>query len=337
METDTHETKRPKAEPDSDSLEQPEAVLEDRYTDPTSLVDAYACVIQDKKLTAQIVKKLSCDLPLTNLMHLKRVHSHRAKDAAQLQVIICSKSATEDSSVDILTSIVSKFPALGKPVLVKVPQNPPLTRNQYQDASKYWPVSFHEDKRVTSLLSGQFFSSSEVRTIHTHMKTALHLAKVAREKGQAAVGAVVVDPSTNTVMASAHDLRRELNSLQHAVMVAVDLVAHGQGGGMWDTHDNDLKYRSTPDTATHPSTDGSTKTGPYLCTGYDLYVTSEPCIMCAMSLVHSRIGRVFYNCPHPEGALGTLYKLHVQPGLNHHYQVFRVVLQTQFPNQDQHR
>lgn len=68
-------------------------------------------------------------------------------DAAQLQVIICSKSATADSSVDILASIISKFPALGKPVLVKVPQNPPLTRNQYQDASKYWPVSFHEDKR----------------------------------------------------------------------------------------------------------------------------------------------------------------------------------------------
>ncbi|XP_046564119.1 probable inactive tRNA-specific adenosine deaminase-like protein 3 [Haliotis rubra] len=335
METDT---KRTKTGPDSDLMGQPEAVLEDRYTDPISLVDAYACIIQEKKQTAKIVKELTCDLPLTDLLHLKRVRNHKTKDNAdQLQVIVCPKSATDSKSdVDILDSIASRFPALGKPVLVKVPQNPPLTRTQYQDAIKYWPVSFHENKRVMSLLSGHFFSSSEVRTIHAHMNTVLHQAKVAGDKGQVAIGAVVVDPSTDTVLALAHDLRQGHNPLQHAVMVAVDLVAYGQGGGMWDIQDSDMKYHSTADTVTQPSRDGCTKVGPYLCTGYDLYVNSEPCIMCAMSLVHSRIGRVFYSSPHPEGALGTRYKLHVQPGLNHHYQVFRGALPTQCLNLDQH-
>lgn len=46
-----------------------------------------------------------------------------------------------------------------------------------------------------------------------------------------------------------------------------------------------------------------------------------------MALVHSRISRVFYGSPHPEGALGSKYKLHVQPGINHRYQVFKGVLQ----------
>lgn len=74
------------------------------------------------------------------------------------------------------------------------------------------------------------------------------------------------------------------------------------------------------------------KSEPYLCTGYDLYVTREPCIMCAMALVHSRISRVFYGSQHQEGALGSKYKLHVQHGINHHYEVFRGVLKDKCEN-----
>ena len=47
-----------------------------------------------------------------------------------------------------------------------------------------------------------------------------------------AVGAVVVDPASGTVLAAGHD-RRYLHPLQHATMVTVDLVAKAQGGGAW--------------------------------------------------------------------------------------------------------
>lgn len=41
-----------------------------------------------------------------------------------------------------------------------------------------------------------------------------------------------------------------------------------------------------------------------------------------MALVHSRIRRVFYGCKMPYGALGSHCKLHLQNGLNHHFEVW---------------
>lgn len=45
-----------------------------------------------------------------------------------------------------------------------------------------------------------------------------------------------------------------------------------------------------------------------------------------MALVHSRVARVFYSIPSKTGSLGTNYKIHAHPSLNHHYRVFRNVL-----------
>ena len=58
--------------------------------------------------------------------------------------------------------------------------------------------------------------------------------------------------------------------------------------------------------------------GNYRLTGCELYVTLEPCAMCAMAMVHARIGRVVFGAFDPKtGAAGSVFDLLADPRHNH--------------------
>jgi tRNA(adenine34) deaminase len=62
--------------------------------------------------------------------------------------------------------------------------------------------------------------------------------------------------------------------------------------------------------------------GNYRLPGCTLYVTLEPCAMCAMALMHARIGRVVFAAADPKtGAAGSVIDLFADPRLNHHSRV----------------
>ena len=63
----------------------------------------------------------------------------------------------------------------------------------------------------------------------------------------------------------------------------------------------------------------------YICTNYNAFMTDEPCMMCAMGLLHSRIKRIFFARLNPtNGALVSRCRLHSFEGINHRYEVFHV-------------
>jgi tRNA(adenine34) deaminase len=65
----------------------------------------------------------------------------------------------------------------------------------------------------------------------------------------------------------------------------------------------------------------------YRLPGLELFVTLEPCAMCAMALLHARVARVVFAAPDPKtGAAGSVLDLFVQPLLNHHTSVTGGVL-----------
>ncbi|MEO1010459.1 MAG: nucleoside deaminase [Bacteroidota bacterium] len=110
------------------------------------------------------------------------------------------------------------------------------------------------------------------------MKKALQEAELAFEKGEVPIGAVIV--VGDRIIARAHNLTEQLNDVTaHAEMQAITAAANYLGGKyLWD------------------------------CT---LYVTLEPCQMCAGALYWSQISKIVFGASDPErgfGAMGT--KLH---------------------------
>ena len=104
--------------------------------------------------------------------------------------------------------------------------------------------------------------------------------------------------------------RQAVHPLRHAAMNVIDAVAHAQGGGAWTIAESFKDDNKSS----------------YLLTGYDVYLSHEPCCMCAMALVHSRVGRVFFYSSQSSakkfGALESAVKLHTINGLNHSFEVF---------------
>lgn len=62
----------------------------------------------------------------------------------------------------------------------------------------------------------------------------------------------------------------------------------------------------------------------YLCTNYSAYLSHEPCFMCAMALLHSRVKYVIFDKENTKnGAVYSRVKLHLVKNLNHYYRVYK--------------
>jgi len=102
----------------------------------------------------------------------------------------------------------------------------------------------------------------------SHMDKALEQARAAAERGEVPVGAVIVDP-LGQVVAAAGNRTRELNDpTAHAEILAIRAACAAAG---------------------------SERLG-----GHDLYVTLEPCAMCAAAIAAARIARVYYGASDPK-------------------------------------
>ena len=127
------------------------------------------------------------------------------------------------------------------------------------------------------------------------LRLALEEAALAYNEGEVPVGAVLV--KDDQIIAKAHNQRETLRDpTGHAEIIALK--------------------------------NGSKAEDNWRLTDSTLYVTKEPCIMCAGAMVNARLGRLVYGCRDEKGgAVDSLYSLLSDKRLNHQVEVVSAVLE----------
>jgi tRNA(adenine34) deaminase len=128
-----------------------------------------------------------------------------------------------------------------------------------------------------------------------YMRQALEQAKMAGRHGEVPVGAILVNEKGQILARAGNMLMQQCDPTAHAEILVLRR--------------------------------GAKKIGNYRLTGTTLYVTIEPCSMCAGAILLARVKRLVYGARDPKtGACGTLYNIVQDTRLNHCLEISHGVL-----------
>lgn len=128
-------------------------------------------------------------------------------------------------------------------------------------------------------------------TFASHMDAALTEARAAAARGEVPVGAVLVDPDGRIVVAEGNRTRERNDPTAHAEILAIRAACAARGSERLE--------------------------------GFDLYVTLEPCPMCAAAISFARIRRLYYGAPDPKsGGVAQGARVFAHPQCHHAPEVY---------------
>ena len=268
-----------------------------------------------------LVKVLSDDFPLTTPhLHLKRIRPSPTKGSLQALWIVHNTSNESSYMEEKIQKYQKEFNIEGYTV-IQVPKHRPECLAELHAGRTLWPLNFRSEHSRDAIE----LDDTEKKIIEGHMQYLIHRVT---EYGTAplhcfppsgclATGALVVHPTSQERLTGSYTKPDVLHPLKHSAFCVIEQMAE--------------RYRTQKKSKTSIQDEIVSVASPqltvgddvYLCTGLDVYFLVEPCTMCAMALVHSRVRRVYFGVRNKTGgALATHFALHTIRSLNHRYRVF---------------
>lgn len=266
-------------------------------------IEVYISLVQQPETLNQIIDFLTKNIPLEGqLRHLKRIKKIKNNDfeasqkkldepnlvTAQIFVLICEKSKYENLENPVKISLQISFGL--NAFIERVPKYQPLTKIQYESWTKYWPMTFFRHNPTTPNPKERF-NSTQILQLKSLM---LEILKE-NQNSNSQNNCVILDKNFKIIAKSEDSHQTHL--LHHCTINALNIVSSNQQNSSNDDY--------------------------YLCTEAIVIIVTEPCIMCSMALLHSRVGCVIYSKPNlKSGGLGSKFSIHCEKKLNHHFQVY---------------
>lgn len=243
------------------------------------LVDYWVCEINPKD-SPKLLALLKSHFHHTSesLKHLKRMYKVKSEEGIdKLRVILCPVVDAQEYHLDEheLQNMISEIP-LNKFDLVRhqIPRNKPFDKDVNQMWSKiYWPLLWKGNPLIQEL--NEINRNLNVDKIKKYMEMIVKESSNGVDGNTSPIVTIFVDPKTDTIKSIKRDERTKFDPINHTVMNCISEIAQDEVNRRNEVKDDK-------------------NTNNYLCLNYHVYTTHEPCTMCSMALVHSRISQLVY-------------------------------------------
>lgn len=253
------------------------------------LISVWVCTIRpdQTKQVLSCIKEVFNPIDPYTFLHCKRLRKISQVDNT-LEVILCSRKLY-NSKAEVLNVLEDNDLSNVALVSLDIPSNSPSTREiALQWSQKYWPLAWKGNPNLQFLKLVKFDMDHEAKVIHKLMG----LWETNHKP-------VTIFKYKDTEIISIDS--RDKHPLHHSVMEGIQLVA-----------DAEKQKRQAKQNNTN-----------YLLNHFTVYTSHEPCVMCCMALVHSRIARLIYLQANKYGGLESNYQLGDRDGLNWKFEIWR--------------
>lgn len=305
------------------------------YSTEPKLLPVIVAKLAGTRKTIQAAIKSTLEFPNTGLKHIRRV---RDIDGGHIECVIClclGKNVPEQAKeLEVVEKKLAQTKLFKDFRLSHVPSTAPATEQQLKIFSKIWPCKLARNAYLIKCLEGDLMTQKEKNIVS---KLASEILRYKKKIGNSSITVIFKDACIyGTGLSQKEDVLR--NPLKHSVMVAIDDVALREGSGLWKEPGAPLSFSLKLGQSLlegGDSDDSHSSMYPYLCTKYDVITSEEPCYMCAMALIHSRIRRLYFIdglelgtktsvCCYKDDCAITKGNLHCISNLNHAYEALRI-------------